>query len=82
MFGVVQVRPAGEDAETANVTVSLKPLRSVTETIEVAAVLAKTGDGVTAPADMVKSTMWKRMLPVVRVTIDPVIVPLPVMVTV
>jgi hypothetical protein len=56
-LGAVHVRPGGEEAETVNVTVPLKPLRFVMVMVEVAVLLAGTGDGVTAPADMPKSTM-------------------------
>jgi len=79
-LGVMQVIPEGE--ETAKVTVSLKPLRAVTVTVEVAVFVAKTGLGLTGPADMLKSTMWKRTFPVVRVTGELLIVPVPVTVTV
>jgi len=76
--GTVQVSPAGEEAETVNVTVPPKLLRSVMVMIEVAGLFARTGDGVTAPADMLKSTIWKTMFPVVRVTGELPIVPVPV----
>lgn len=80
--GAVQVRPDGEEAETVKVTVPLKLLRSVIVIVEDAGLFARTGDGVTAPADMPKSTMWKTMLPVFRVTDEPLIVAVPLTVTV
>jgi hypothetical protein len=81
-LGVVHVRPDGEEAETAKETVLLKPLRGVTVTVEVAEDSAVTGDGVTAPADTVKSTTWKMMEFVVRVTNEPLTKADPVTVTV
>jgi hypothetical protein len=81
-LGAVHVRPDGEEPETVNVTVPLKPLRFVMVMVEVAVLLAGTGDGVTAPADMPKSTMWKTMLPVVCETGVAPIVEAPVTVTV
>ena len=81
-LGAVHVRPDGEEAETVNVTVPLKPLRFAMVMVEVAVLLARTGDGVTAPADMPKSTTWKTMFPVVRATGELLIVPVPVTVTV
>jgi hypothetical protein len=81
-LGAVHVRPDGEEAETVNVTVPLKPLRSAIVMIEDAVLLAGTGDGVTALADREKSTTWKTMLPVVCETGVAPIVEAPVTVTV
>ena len=81
-LGVAHVRPAGEGVETVKVTVPLKLLRGVIVMVEAAMLLAGTGDGVTVPADMVKSTTWNTMLPVVCVTCVPLIVATPVTVTV
>jgi hypothetical protein len=81
-LGVVQVRPEGEEAETEKSTAPLKPLRGVTVMVEVAGLLAVSGDGVTAPADTVKSTTWKMMEFVVRVTNEPLTKADPVTVTV
>ena len=55
-LGDVHVRPEGEEAETVKAMVPPKPLSSVTVMVDVAVLLAGTGDGVTTPADMLKST--------------------------
>ena len=81
-LGEAQVRPEGDEAETANVTVPLKPLRVVMVMVEEAVLVARTGDGLTAPADMLKSTTWKTTFSVVRVTGELPSVPVPVTVTV
>jgi hypothetical protein len=81
-LGAVHVRPDGEEAETVNVTVPLKPLRFVMVMVEVAVLLAGTGDGVIALAEIEKSTTWKTMLPVVCETGVAPIVEAPVTVTV
>jgi len=81
-LGEVQVRPEGDEAETVNVTVPPKPFRVVTVIVEAAALVARTGYGLTASADMLKSMTWKTMFPVERVTGELPIVPVPVTVTV
>ena len=79
-LGKLHVRPDGE-TETVKAIVPLKPLRRLMVMIEVAVLSARTGDGTTAPADMVKSTKWKTRLLVVWVTCEPPIVAVPVTVT-
>jgi len=81
-LGAVQASPEGVEVETVNDTVPLKPLRFATVIVEVAVLLAATGDGVTAPADIEKSTMWKTMFVVVCGTEVPPIMAVPVTVTV
>ena len=81
-LGEVQERPEGDEAETVNVTVPPKPFRVATVIVEAAVPVARTGYGLTASADMLKSTIWKTMSPVVRVTGEMPIVPVPVTVTV
>jgi len=61
----VQVRPAGVEAETARLTVPVKPLTAVTVIVEVPEAPARIWAGLTAPAAMVKSTTWKRIVAVV-----------------
>jgi hypothetical protein len=65
LAGVVQVKPAGVEAETVKVTVPVRPLTAVTVIVEVPDAPARICVGLTAPAAIVKSTTWKRMLPVV-----------------
>lgn len=52
---IVQVRPAGEEADTERLTVSVKPFTGVTVIVEVPVEPALMTDGVTAPADIWKS---------------------------
>ncbi len=59
LAGRVQVRPAGVDADTDNVTTPVNPLRAVTVMVDVPEAPASIWLGVTAPAAMVKSTTWK-----------------------
>ncbi len=61
----MQVRPAGVEAETARLTVPVKPLTAVTVIVEVPEAPARIWAGLTAPAAMVKSTTWKRIVAVV-----------------
>jgi len=61
----VQVRPAGVEADTDRVTVPVKPLTAVTVIVEVPDEPARIWAGDTAPAAIVKSTTWKRIVPVV-----------------
>jgi len=65
LAGRVQVRPAGVEAETARLTVPVKPLTAVTVIVEVPEAPARIWAGLTAPAAMVKSTTWKRIVAVV-----------------
>ena len=53
--GVGQVRPAGVEAETVNVTVPVKPLVGVIVIVDVPVLVAKIEAGVTAPAEIEKS---------------------------
>ena len=63
----MQVSPAGVEADTARLTVPVRPLRAVTVTVEVPDEPASIVAGLTAPAAMVKSTTWKRIAAVVWV---------------
>jgi hypothetical protein len=65
LAGVVQVNPAGEDAETVKLTVPVRPLTAVTVIVEEPEAPASIWVGETAPAAIVKSTTWKRIVPVV-----------------
>ncbi len=65
LAGNVHVRPAGVDADTARFTVPVKPLTAVTVTVEVPEDPTRICVGETAPAAIVKSTTWKRIVPVV-----------------
>ena len=65
LAGSVQVRPAGVEADTDRVTVPVKPLTAVTVIVEVPDEPARIWAGDTAPAAIVKSTTWKRIVPVV-----------------
>ena len=67
LAGVVQVRPAGVEDETAKSTVPVKPFTGVTVIVEVPDAPERICDGETAPAETVKSTTWKRMSEVVWV---------------
>lgn len=51
----VQVRPAGEEADTERLTVSVNPLTGVTVIVDVPVEPALMTDGVTGPADIWKS---------------------------
>jgi hypothetical protein len=57
----VHVKPAGVDAETARLTVPVKPFTAVTVMVEVPEAPARIWAGLTAPAAILKSTTWKRM---------------------
>ena len=65
LAGRVQVRPAGVDADTARLTVPVRPLTAVTVIVEVPEPPASICVGDTAPAAIVKSTTWKRIEAVV-----------------
>ncbi len=53
------------DAETDRLTVPVNPLRAVTVIVDVPGDPALIVAGLTAPAEIVKSTTWKTMLAVV-----------------
>jgi hypothetical protein len=53
--GAGQVRPAGVDAVTVNVTVPVKPLLGVIVIVDVPALVAKIEAGETTPAEIEKS---------------------------
>ena len=78
LAGRVQVRPAGVEADTARLTVPVRPLRAVTVIVEVPEAPANICAGDTAPAAIVKSTTWKRIVAVVWLRVPSV----PVTVTV
>ena len=61
----MQVRPAGVEADTARFTVPVNPLTAVTVIVEVPDEPARITVGETAPAAIVKSTTWKRIVAVV-----------------
>jgi hypothetical protein len=61
----VQVKPAGVETETDNPTLPVKPLTAVTVIVEVPDAPARIWAGLTAPAAIVKSTTWKRIVAVV-----------------
>jgi hypothetical protein len=65
LAGKVHVRPAGVETDTARLTVPVNPLRAVTVMVEVPELPAKIWAGETAPAEIVKSTTWKRIVAVV-----------------
>ena len=75
LAGRVQVRPVGVEAETARLTVPVKPLTAVTVIVDVPEAPAKIWAGETALAAMLKSTTWKRMALVVCVGVPLVFVP-------
>jgi hypothetical protein len=81
-LGAVQASPEGVEVETVNDTVLLKPLRFVIVIVDVAVLFAATGDGVTAPADTEKSTKWKAMVFVAWGIVEPLIIAVPVTLTV
>jgi hypothetical protein len=58
LAGRVQVRPAGVEAETARLTVPVKPFTAATVIVEVPEAPARISAGDTAPAAIVKSTTW------------------------
>jgi hypothetical protein len=68
LAGSEQVRPAGEEADTNRLTVPVRPFSAVTVTVEVPEAPANIWAGLTAPAAIVKSTTWKVIAPVVRVS--------------
>jgi hypothetical protein len=65
LAGNVHVRPAGVEADTARLTVPVKPLTAVTVIVDVPDAPARIWAGLTAPAATVKSTTWKRIAAVV-----------------
>jgi hypothetical protein len=78
LAGKVHVKPAGVDADTARLTVPVRPLRAVTVMVEVPEAPARIWAGLTAPAAILKSTTWNRIAAVVWVRVPSV----PVTVTV
>jgi hypothetical protein len=78
LAGRVQVRPAGVETETARLTAPVNPLTAVTVIVEVPEAPARIWAGLTAPAAMVKSTTWKRIVALVWLKVPSV----PVTVTV
>jgi hypothetical protein len=66
LAGIEHVKPAGVEADTARMTVPVRPLTAVTVIVEVPEPPANIWVGDTAPAAIVKSTTWKRMAAVVR----------------
>ena len=65
LAGNVQVRPVGVDAETARLTVPVRPLRAVTVIVEVPEEPARIWAGETVPAAIEKSTTTKVIAEVV-----------------
>ncbi len=65
LAGNVHVRPAGVEADTARLTVPVRPFTAVTVIVEVPEEPASIWVGDTAPAAIVKSTTWKRIEAVV-----------------
>ena len=61
----VQVRPAGVEVETVNATVPVNPFSAVTVIVEVPDPPASIWAGVTAPAEIEKSTTTKVIVAVV-----------------
>jgi hypothetical protein len=53
------------ETDTARFTVPVKPLTAVTVIVEVPDAPARIWVGATAPAEIVKSTTWKRIVAVV-----------------
>ena len=77
-MGTVHVRPAGVEAEAARLTVPVNPLTAVTVIVDVPDAPASIWAGDTAPAAILKSTTWKRIVAVVWLRVPSV----PVTVTV
>ena len=74
--GSVHVNPDGVDVETARVIVPVKPLTAASEIVEVPEASGRICVGETTPAEIEKSTIWKRTvgsvwarLPLVPVTV-------------
>ena len=65
LAGRVHVKPAGVDADTARLTVPVRPLTAVTVIVEAPEPPASICVGDTAPAAIVKSTTWNSIVPVV-----------------
>ena len=65
LAGNVHVNPARVDADTARLTVPVRPLIAVTVIVEVPDAPTSIWVGDTAPAAIVKSTTWKRIEAVV-----------------
>ncbi len=61
----MQVRPDGVDGETERFTVPVSPLVAVMETFAAPEEPARIWLGLTDPAEIEKSTTWKRMVGVV-----------------
>jgi hypothetical protein len=61
----VYVSPAGVEAEAVRATDPVRPLTAVTVMVEVPEEPASIWAGLTAPAAIVKSTTWKRIVAVV-----------------
>jgi hypothetical protein len=78
LAGRVHVRPAGVETDVVRVTVPVRPFRAVTVIVDVPEAPASIVAGLTAPAAIVKSTTWKRIVPVVWLKVPSV----PVTVTV
>ena len=64
LAGSVHVKPVGVETEAASMTVPVKPLTTVTVIVEVPEAGETIGFGLTAPAEIVKSTTWNRIVPV------------------
>jgi hypothetical protein len=65
LAGKVHVSPAGVEADTDKATVPVNPLRAVTVIVDVPEAPGDIWAGETAPAAIVKSTTWKRIVAVV-----------------
>jgi len=65
LAGMLQVRPAGVEVDTDRLTVPVSPFRAVTVIVEVPEEPTRICVGLTAPAAIVKSTTWKRIVAVV-----------------
>jgi hypothetical protein len=63
LIGNEHVKPG--DADAARLTVPVKPFNAVTVIVEVPEEPARIWAGLTAPAAMLKSTTWNRMVAVV-----------------
>ena len=61
LAGREQVKPAGVEAETDKFTGPVNPLRAVIVIVESPVEPALMMAGLTVPADMPKSTTWKRI---------------------
>src|SRR5438093_7133344 len=70
LAGRVQVRPAGVEADTARLTVPVRPLTAVTVMVEAPDPPASICVGDTAPAAIAESTTWNRIAKVVWVMLS------------